>query len=204
MNSEAPLSAESENQLKDTLRLFVKNFVSFQDDEWEVFKSKTQVQVFQKGEIIEAFNSSVTKLHFVIEGFARHYFLDADSNEVTIWLSEPGGLSTDYAAFTRGDQTQYQIQAITPLTSVSITNAELDELYDRYKVVERLGRLFNQQYLNDFIDRNNFLISYSAKERYEILMTNKPHLFNIVPLKHLATYLNVTSETLSRLRAQKY
>jgi CRP-like cAMP-binding protein len=183
---------------------FITQFVQPSEEEWDSFRDKLILIKFEKGAIIEAFQSTITKLHFLVDGYARHYFTDVSGNEVTIWVSEPGGLSTDYAAFTKNKTTLYQIQAITPVTCISITREDLNELYDTYKIWERLGRLINQEYLNDFIDRNNFLISLSAKEKYDFLFQHKPHLFNIVPLKYLASYLGVSIETLSRMRSNTY
>jgi CRP/FNR family transcriptional regulator, anaerobic regulatory protein len=186
------------------LQAFIDHFVQPNTEEWNNLLKFTTYVEYKKNDIIENAHDKVTKLHFVIEGIARHYFLDANNNEITNWISEPGGLSTDYAAFTLGKKTIYQIQAVTAIKAICITNENLNFLYDNFKVWERLGRLLNQQYLNDFIDRNNFLMQLSAKEKYETLLLSKPHLFNIVPLKHLATYLGITVETLSRLRSKTY
>lgn len=183
---------------------YLKLFVNFNPEEINAFYQRCSWIEFSKGNLISPINSEVKTLYFILSGVARHYFRNADNEEVTIWISEAGGLSTDYGAFTKGVQTQYEIQAITDVQCVAIDSSQLNELYDQYKNFERLGRLINQQYLNDFIDRNNFLINYSAKERYRILFNQKPHWFNTVPLKHLASYLAVTVETLSRLRSNTY
>ncbi len=183
---------------------YVQQYVQPSTAEWNDLAGSLREVRFNKGETIEAFHTAITQLHFLLEGYARHYFMDAQGNEVTIWLSEPGGLSTDYAAFTKGGRTQYQIQAVTPVTCLSITQERLQALYDKSKTWERLGRLINQEYLNSFIDRNNFLISLSAKERYDELFRHKPHYFNVFPLKHLASYIGVSVETLSRMRSNTY
>jgi CRP-like cAMP-binding protein len=193
-----------ENPYLQFFRNYINQFVNPSSEEWHAFSASLTLTQFQKGEVIEAFDSAIRNLHFLVEGFARHYFTDAEGNEVTIWLSEPGGLSTDYAAFTKGGRTQYQIQAVTPVTCLSITSDALNALYDQSKTWERLGRLINQEYLNSFIDRNNFLISLSAKERYDYLFQLKPHYFNVYPLKHLASYIGVSMETLSRMRSNTY
>jgi CRP/FNR family transcriptional regulator, anaerobic regulatory protein len=186
------------------LRLFIGAFVQLTAKEWVAFENRLEWVAFEKGAVIEKANASISKLHFVLAGFARHYFTDAAGNEITIWISEPGGLSTDYAAFTKNKTTLYQIQALTPVSCLSIGRQQLNELYDGSKNFERMGRLINQEYLNSFIERNNSLISMQAKERYDLLFQQHPHWFNVVPLKHLASYLGVSTETLSRLRSNTY
>ncbi len=190
--------------LEQHLYHFILQWVQPTNVEWNAFVSKVKFVEYHKGDLIESINDKITNLHFVIEGIARHYFFDNNNNEITIWISEAGGLSTDYAAFTTQAKTKYQIQALTSVKTICINNMDLNCLYDEFKVWERLGRLLNQQYLNDFIDRNNFLMMLSAKQRYDNLLTMKPHLFNTVPLKHLASYLGITVETLSRLRSNTY
>lgn len=186
------------------LRNFLEQYAPLNEIEWNDFLERIAQNEFAKGDIIESINEKVNQLHFIVEGVARHYFFDNGNNEITIWISEIGGLSTDYAAFTLHAKTVYQIQAVTPVKTISISSTKLNELYDIHKVWERIGRLMNQKYLNDFIERNNFLIMLNAKERYTSLVAAKPHLFNIVPLRHLATYLNISVETLSRLRSNSY
>lgn len=121
-----------------------------------------------------------------------------------MWFSEIGDLSTDYAAFTKGATTIYEIKAITAMVCYSISRDDLNELYDKYKSFERVGRLINQHYLNGFIDRNMFLVKYSAKQKFDALYKEKPHFFNEIPLKYIASYLGITVETLSRLRSNTY
>jgi CRP-like cAMP-binding protein len=186
------------------LKTFINQIVTPDELEWEAFLSKVSYVEYGKNEVVESKEQRVTKLHFILDGVARHYFTDDNDKEITIWISEPGGLSTDYAAFTLSEKTHYQIEAITPLKTFCIDNDSLQQLYNEFKIWERLGRLLNQQYLNDFIKRNNALLMLSAKERYEQLMQAKPHFFNLVPLKHVASYLGITIETLSRLRSNTY
>lgn len=53
-------------------------------------------------------------------------------------------------------------------------------------------------------DRKKDLITFiSAKERYEILIKKQPEILQRVPLGMIASYLGITQETLSRIRAQK-
>lgn len=188
------------DQWLPTLRFMLESYTPVEEQAWLALLARLEEVSYDKGELLERFQSSVTYLNFVVTGFTRHYFLDPNGEEQVIWISEPGGLATDYAAFTLGKPTAYQIQAITPVVCLRITHEALEELYDQYKSWERIGRLINQHYLNSFIDKNNLLLVYPAAERYAYLMNQHPEWFNQIPLKYLASYLGMTTETLSRLR----
>ena len=47
------------------------------------------------------------------------------------------------------------------------------------------------------------VLSYSAEERYDRLLGNAPHILQLVPQKHLASYLGMTPETFSRIRKKR-
>lgn len=194
----------SEKPLLNGLRAMLHQFTIIEEQAWQDLVQRLKVFEYQKGDIIKKFNSEVTDLHFVMQGIARHYFIDENNEELTMWFSEIGDLSTDYAAFTKGATTIYEIKAITAMVCYSISRDDLNELYDKYKSFERVGRLINQHYLNGFIDRNMFLVKYSAKQKFDALYKEKPHFFNEIPLKYIASYLGITVETLSRLRSNTY
>jgi hypothetical protein len=67
-----------------------------------------------------------------------------------------------------------------------------------------MGRLINQHYLIELIKRNNGMLNKTARERYEEFMELHGSLFKVVPLKYIASYLNISLETLSRLRSNSY
>ncbi len=185
------------------LAAFVLHYVQPSPEGMAAFLQYLQVHQFDKGACMAPLHRPCDRLHFVAQGIARHFFLDHDGNEVTSWFSQPGGLATDYRAFTTGAATVFEIQALTPLTSFSIHRDELDRLYTAFKEWERLGRLVNQDYLIALIERNNGMFVKTARQRYEEFYAEQRHLFNLIPLRYIASYLGITLETLSRLRADQ-
>jgi len=61
---------------------------------------------------------------------------------------------------------------------------------------------FLQQIYVELVERINDLQLHTAHERYDILMSKKSMLFQRVSLKHIASFLGITAETLSRIRAK--
>lgn len=186
------------------LHTFILNFVHPNESQWSEFFASVSTERFDKGKKLVSQDIPCTKLYFIIEGIARHYIYDENGNEVTTWFNLPGSLATDYAGFTVNEPQPFEIQAITPIRAISITNKDLISLYDKDPIWERLGRLINQYYLIELIKRNNGMLNKTARERYEDFSLTYSSLFNIVPLKYIASYLNITLETLSRLRSNSY
>lgn len=192
----------NENQL--FLKNFISHFVNPTDEEWSDFFSVVKEETFKKGENIVSGNVPCSKLYFIVEGIARHYIVDENNFEITTWFNTPASLATDYTSFTIGEPQPFVIQAITSIKAISINNIELQKLYDKSHTWERLGRLTNQYYLIELIKRNNGMLNKTARERYDEFSRLYGSLFNVVPLKHIASYLNITLETLSRLRSNSY
>lgn len=195
-----------DNYLKSHLLLkhFISHFVDPSEEEWTEFLSVVQYEEFKKGQNIVSKDIPCTKLYFIIEGVARHHILDENNLEITTWFNSSGSLATDFAGFTIGEPQPFVIQALTPVEAISITNAALQKLYNKSQTWERMGRLINQYYLIELIKRNNGMLNKTARERYEEFLALHRPLFNIVPLKYIASYLNISMETLSRLRSDSY
>lgn len=186
------------------LKQFIAHFVDPSEDEWTEFLNVVQYEEFKKGQRIVSRDIPCTKLYFIIEGVARHHILDENDIEITTWFNSPGSLATDFAGFTTGEPQPFVIQAITPVLAISITNTALQKLYDKSQTWERMGRLINQYYLIELIKRNNGMLNKTARERYEEFLGLYQPLFKVVPLKYIASYLNISMETLSRLRSNSY
>jgi CRP-like cAMP-binding protein len=201
-----PVNVEDKHllQYQDLLKQFIAHFVQPTDEEWNELLNVVQYESFQKGQKIVSKEIPCNKLFFIIEGIARHHILNEDQLEITTWFNSPGSLVTDFAGFTTGEPQPFIIQAITPVVAISITNTALQKLYDQSQIWERMGRLINQHYLIELIKRNNGMLNKTARERYEEFMELHGSLFKVVPLKYIASYLNISLETLSRLRSNSY
>ncbi|MDQ3101645.1 MAG: hypothetical protein M3R08_09690 [Bacteroidota bacterium] len=85
---------------------------------------------------------------------------------------------------------------------IGIRHTDLQELYAQFPIMERFGRLILEELIRGRATREIELLTLSAEERYRKLLDRSPHLLQLVSQKDIASYLRMTPETFSRLRAR--
>jgi CRP/FNR family transcriptional regulator, anaerobic regulatory protein len=165
---------------------------------------KIDVVDFTAGQFIFSENDQLDYIYFIFDGYARQFSKGENAAEVTHLFIEPGAPTTDVPAFFYGQPAKTSLQAITTIKAARLSKKAADDLFDTYKIWERFGRLTALDYVYVLLERNQSLATLSARERFQEFFTAKPHIFNLAPLKHIASYLGITVETLSRLRSNSY
>lgn len=95
------------------------------------------------------------------------------------------------------------IQALVETTVYYITHKELQQVYAKYITFNVNGRILTEIYYKLSEERETILRMTEANDRYAYFLENFPELTNLVPDKHLASYLRMTPVSLSRLRNNK-
>jgi CRP-like cAMP-binding protein len=154
---------------------------------------------YAKGDLLIREGQVEAYLYFVIEGMARTFFMHGEK-EISLEFFFPGDFTSSYVSFLKEMPSELNIEAFTPLQILRIHRDELYEVYQRYPQLEHLSRLVTEDLFEKSSERVKSLISMSATERYLQLLNAHPQYVRHIPLKYLATYLNVTPESLSRIR----
>ncbi|MEQ8580266.1 MAG: Crp/Fnr family transcriptional regulator [Marinoscillum sp.] len=142
------------------------------------------------------------RIYFIKSGVVRHYVLDHKSTEKTIRLSQENDFfySSIVSHFT-GDPSYISCQALTDTTLLYWEKCELDTLMEQHPEVAAFR---NQQLISFIIEKHEkelSLIVNDSASRLEAFNRERISLFNRVPHRILASYLNISPETLSRLRS---
>ncbi len=139
-------------------------------------------------------------LYFVADGLARNYYYK-DGRDVTTWFGSNGMFLTDLDSLINRQPSRFNIETLEPTGIYTVHHEKLAQLFDKSHALERAGRLST---LDNFVILENRLFAlqfYTAQERYANFLRMFPGLVNRVPLMHVASYLGITLETLSRVRA---
>ena len=186
----------------EAVRKTIERYVVLSDAEWKEIAACWQEREFPKGAIITATGEVERWFSIVKEGVQRIYF-EHDGEEACIGFAYGGSWSGIFDSFVTQSPSRFVLQAVTPSVLVSIEHAHLERLYAQVPRLERFGRLMLEEVFVGRAVREVEQLTMSAQERYDRLMMRSPHLLQLVPQKDIASYLGMSAETFSRLRARK-
>lgn len=140
---------------------------------------------------------------FIIEKGAARVFYYKDGKDITAHFAFDGQALTAIDSQLQGKKSKYNIELLEDSTLFSLNWSDLELLFQKSILHERFGRLFLQQIYVELVERIEDLQFHTAQERYELLIQKQPQILNRVALKHISSYLGITQETLSRIRANQ-
>ncbi|MCH2223274.1 MAG: Crp/Fnr family transcriptional regulator [Crocinitomicaceae bacterium] len=173
------------------------------DEKHSYFFNNWELVTFERNELITEAGRLEKYFYVVLEGVQVIYILTADGEKKVIGFSYNGSFSGIYDSFLSNKVSRYFLEAVTPSKLVRISKKRYDDWLVNYPEFNKWGRILHQELLIGRVDREVELITKNAKQRFECFMKRCPRELRGIPQKYLASYLNMTPETYSRLRADK-
>lgn len=136
---------------------------------------------------------------FIVKGSARTFTVDEKGHEHILKLSVENWWLTDFESFYLLTPSRFNIEALEELEILQSSNAEIEEHLKQIPAFSAMSNVISQ---NNTIAAQKRMqaINYSAEERYEELVSNYPHFLKRFPQNMIASYLGLSSETLSRIK----
>lgn len=140
-------------------------------------------------------------LYFVEEGLTRTFYFKG-GRDITDWLCPEGRFACSIVSFISGHADRRGIETLEPCRLLAIHRDALEGLCRKYHAAEHLVRRIAAMGLLEMQQRFDDLHFATAADRYRRLLQDTPALVQRVPLGMLASYLGMSPETLSRIRAR--
>jgi len=150
---------------------------------------KKEDYLVKEGQVCQSF-------YFINQGSFRHFMVQDSGEEITLNLFTPREWFLEYKSFTSQQPSQGIIQAATDSEVYSLSMWDFHELARLHEIFFQMGRILEQATRNQDFQQNRL----TPEQKYERLLAIKPELLHHFPLKHIASYLGMTPETLSRVR----
>lgn len=167
------------------------------EEKWTVKKSLKRNEFLVEKSKVDA------TLYFVHKGTFRIYY-PHEEEEICVGFGYANTLLCAYPSFIKELPSEYYIQALTEAELTGIAKTEFYALLDRFPALEKCCRLLTEEALLGKIEREVEMLTFTPDERYSRLAARSPHLFQLIPLKYIASYLGIQPETLSRIRGKRY
>jgi CRP-like cAMP-binding protein len=178
----------------------VNTIVTLPSAEMQYFLSRVEHKQAGKGQHLIKEGDTCDFIAYVDGGILRTY-LNVDGSEINTEFFQEGSFAGAFTSFLLNAKTSLNIQALEDASLIYISKTLLTELYQRNPLWMALGKhIFEQEFIKK-CTRESSLLQESAKQRYLALLKDFPQIEGRVPLFHIASYLGIKSESLSRIRS---
>ncbi len=188
---------------------FIQQYLKLNAIEWQLFEPRLSIKRYKAGDIILHQGDICRELYFINSGLARGFIIDENGKDYTwsIFFNDPNAhmsnlFVTNYDSFLHQKSSDIHIEALEDTTLVVTTYQDVQFSYNTLQKGERFGRLMAEEaysYLHQQIINRQ---TKSAKERFEDFLKQTPYLLHKVPQYHIATFLGITPQHLSRLKKE--
>jgi CRP-like cAMP-binding protein len=166
------------------------------------WSEKIKIIEYKKKYLLAKEGSYIPKFYYVIKGAVKAYYL-LDDKKVTDWFAFENDFIPSTTNLLVGQKSNHFIELIEDSILIELTNNDLEELCKKHHDFEHLYRLILSKTIYQLRERIASLQFRTVKQRYDSLIKLHPTIESRIPLGDIASFLGITQETLSRIRASK-
>jgi CRP-like cAMP-binding protein len=161
------------------------------------------IKVLSKKEFLIKEGDVCDFIAVVIKGTLRS-FLTNDKDELNNDFYLEGDIASAYTSFLTAAPTNCNIQALDKVTLLMISRHQFDYLMNADIIWLKLGKYISDTYFKKKCKRETSFLKLTAKERYESVLKTYPHIEQRVSQYHIASFLGIKPESLSRIKLLTY
>jgi CRP-like cAMP-binding protein len=139
------------------------------------------------------------KTFFIIKGCARAYYLK-EGKDISDWFAFEDEFISSINSFFLNVPSPHYIEVLEDSILLEISRNDVEKLSEKYHDFERLTKVIVTKTMLQQQQRIVSMQFYTAEEKYKNLLSIRKDITNRVPLTHIASYIGITLETLSRIR----
>ena len=185
----------------DSLIIYCKTIHPISENLEAALIKHSKVKEYKSGEFILKQGMIANHACFVVSGLARSFYLKGSEEVTTKFLGESSLITSIYSFYSRKPG-QENIVALENTKLICVHYNTMQKLFKEHMEFNTIVRVITERYLlSSEIEIYN-LRNQSAEERYRFFLKHHPTLLQRVQLKYIASYLDMSVETLSRMRGK--
>ncbi|MBL7942611.1 MAG: Crp/Fnr family transcriptional regulator [Flavobacteriales bacterium] len=185
---------------RDLLRANVQKRIMPSEKGLEFFMSLGEERKFRKRDKMLEAGELARFEAFITKGCVRMYYTDARQHDHNVLFGFEDWWVCDLISFYTGAPAHHSIEALEDTTAICYKYDDIESVLNHYPEFERYFRLLMQKAYIAGQQRIISSLSKSAEERYIDLVTKFPQLEHRVAQHHIASYIGISPEALSRIK----
>ncbi|MBW2962104.1 Crp/Fnr family transcriptional regulator [Mesonia aestuariivivens] len=176
--------------------------ISFSPHEISLIEQQIEKIELKKGDTLLRANETILHQYYVDEGCLRTYFIDQSGKEHTLQFAINDWWISDYTAFFTTTTSIMNIECIQDAILYKISKQSMESLFLEIPPLETFFRKKMEGAFASFQKRILASLAQPAKKRYLSFIKSYPNIEQSVKNYHIASYLGITTESLSRIRKE--
>ena len=185
---------------RDIARELARKYSTMTHDELDILEYVLVPMKFAKGEMILSEGEVCKNLYYVEKGLVRQFYFKK-GKEVTEYMGTEGSIIMCIESLFKEEPTHLQVEALEPVMIYALPKARLEEVALHNVNIQILYRKILEESLINSQIHADLVRFETAQDRYQKLCKLSPQLTLRAPLVYVASYLQMTPETLSRVRS---
>lgn len=181
---------------------FLSNYILLRPDEIFSIASILRFASIKKNEFWVKEGEVCDRIGLILKGYARIYYLDHQQRDMTYHFFWEFNIIVSLRSFIGRKPAVCSVVAMENMEVLYVNYVDLMALIEKHPRLEGLVKDLVSDNIPDIRDHTRLLQMVSAQDRYEHLIASRPDIVRRVPLKHIASYLGMSTETLSRVRSK--
>lgn len=181
----------------------IKTRLHLRPEAEEFIYSISREKTLSKGDVLIRQGEEVNKTFFVTAGCLRSYCIDKKGKEHTLLFAIEDWWISDYIAIHNDELATLTVECLTDSKVIEFKAKELDKIHARFPEFESYQRHNLDRHVVSLHKRILNQLQLSASERYDLFLNHYPDIEKHTRNFHIASYLGITQESLSRIRVEK-
>ncbi|TXE13071.1 Crp/Fnr family transcriptional regulator [Seonamhaeicola algicola] len=174
--------------------------ITLTNDELHLIANTFEKVYLKKDETLLKINTTVKNQYYVYSGCLRTFYIDKTGKEHTLQFAIEDWWISDYTAFFSSGKAIMNIESIQNATLLKLSRTQMEHLLENIPALETFFRKKMERAFSSFQKRILSNLALSAQERYVAFVNTYPNIEQSVKNYHIASYLGITTESLSRIR----
>lgn len=168
--------------------------------QWQELEALLEITDYSKGEALEHQGDHSMEQYFIIAGILKRVVSNAQGKEMILRFAAESDIDTSYAAWRLKTPIPYSIRTVTKVRAAKLSMPQWVQFMERHAAIKSEFEFHIMRLMSEVMAHTITLHLLDAPGRIQRFMRKHAALADRLPKKELASYLNLSPETLSRLK----